>query len=174
LRNSVSATPVWLGAVLKALDAEQRAAATLPDGPAQIIAPAGSGKTATLVARLAVLVARGVRPDRICVVTFNRDAAAELTGRIDRQLGEPATGIEVRTLHALARQVLLDAGDSARLVTDRLPVLRAARRRCEARRDPREPPLPEAAALDPSSPPGRSRAAHPPPPRFRSFTRTPS
>jgi len=42
------------------LDPEQRAAATLPDRPAQIIAPAGSGKTTTMVARLAVLLSRGV------------------------------------------------------------------------------------------------------------------
>jgi DNA helicase-2/ATP-dependent DNA helicase PcrA len=58
-------------AVLASLDPEQRAAATLPDGPAQIIAPAGSGKTTTLVARLGVLLSRGVPADRICVVTFN-------------------------------------------------------------------------------------------------------
>ena len=58
--------------LLDALDAEQRAAATLPDGPAQIIAPAGSGKTTTLIARLGVLLTRGVAAERIAVVTFNR------------------------------------------------------------------------------------------------------
>src|SRR5918996_6592238 len=73
--------------LLGSLDREQRAAATLPDGPAQIIAPAGSGKTTTLVARLGVLLDRGVAPERICVVTFNRAAAAELSGRIRRRLG---------------------------------------------------------------------------------------
>jgi DNA helicase-2/ATP-dependent DNA helicase PcrA len=46
--------------LLASLDPEQRAAATLPDGPAQIIAPAGSGKTTTLIARLGVLLGRGV------------------------------------------------------------------------------------------------------------------
>ena len=40
-----------------------------------------------------------------------------------------ATTIEIRTLHALARQVLLDAGEGRNLVADRLPLLRAARRR---------------------------------------------
>src|SRR6187402_743899 len=102
-----------LDPILDALDPEQRAAATLPDGPAQIIAPAGSGKTTTMVARLAVLLSRGVAPDRICVVTFNRDAAADLATRVARRLAAQvpeATAIEIRTLHALARQVLLDAG----------------------------------------------------------------
>jgi DNA helicase-2/ATP-dependent DNA helicase PcrA len=117
--------------ILAKLDPEQRAAATLPDGPAQIIAPAGSGKTTTMVARLAVLLSRGVPPDRICVVTFNRDAALDLAARVAKRLGPQvpaATTIEIRTLHALARQVLLDAGEGSNLVADRLPLLRAARR----------------------------------------------
>jgi superfamily I DNA/RNA helicase len=70
--------PAWLDPILDALDPEQRAAANLPDDPAQIIAPAGSGKTTTLIARMSVLLARGVRPDQICVVTLNRDAALDL------------------------------------------------------------------------------------------------
>lgn len=59
--------------VLAALDARQRAAAMLGSGPAQIIAPAGSGQTATLVARIGFLIAAGVSAERILVVTFNRD-----------------------------------------------------------------------------------------------------
>ena len=132
--------------ILAALDPEQRAAAALPDGPAQIIAPAGSGKTTTMVARLAVLLARGVDPARICVVTFNRDAAADLALRVERRLGPlvpAATSIEIRTLHALARQVLLDAGEGRRIIADRLPLLRAAVRRS---RMPGEPP----SVLEPS------------------------
>ena len=135
--------------ILDALDPEQRAAATLPDGPAQIIAPAGSGKTTTMVARLAVLLDRGVAPDRICVVTFNREAAVDLRARVERRLGPAlpaATTIEIRTLHALARQVLLDAGEGRELVADRLPLLRAARRRVLA--DDGDAAVPEASSLD--------------------------
>jgi DNA helicase-2/ATP-dependent DNA helicase PcrA len=140
-----------VAALLDALDAEQRAAATLPDGPAQIIAPAGSGKTTTLIARLGVLLTRGVPAERIAVATFNREAAAELSGRIATRLGPLVPGaekVEVRTLHALARQVLLDAGGPVHLLADRLPLLRAARRRVLAGRDPNAEPLPDAAALD--------------------------
>jgi superfamily I DNA/RNA helicase len=144
------ATPTLdLEPILNALDPEQRAAATLPDGPAQIIAPAGSGKTTTMVARLAVLLSRGVAPERICVVTFNRDAALDLRARVERRLGPSvpaATSIEIRTLHALARQVLLDAGEGRNLVADRLPLLRAARRRLL--RSDGSTLLPEPAALD--------------------------
>jgi superfamily I DNA/RNA helicase len=126
------APPIDVGPILAALDPEQRAAATLPDGPAQIIAPAGSGKTTTMVARLAVLLSRGVEPSRICVVTFNRDAALDLAARVAKRLGPhvpDASSIEIRTLHALARQVLLDAGEGRNILADRLPLLRAARRR---------------------------------------------
>jgi DNA helicase-2/ATP-dependent DNA helicase PcrA len=137
--------------LLDALDAEQRAAATLPDGPAQIIAPAGSGKTTTLIARLGALLTRGVAPERIAVVTFNREAAEELSSRIASRLGPLLPGadrVEVRTLHALARQVLLDAGEPVHLLADRLPLLRSARRRVVAGRAAEDPPVPDAAALD--------------------------
>jgi DNA helicase-2/ATP-dependent DNA helicase PcrA len=151
-----SATAPAADGLLASLDAEQRAAATLPDGPAQIIAPAGSGKTTTLIARLGVLLGRGVAADRIGVVTFNRDAAAELSARIASRLAPDvpaAAAIEVRTLHAMARQVLLDAGGPVRLLPDRLPLLRAARRRALAElpvADGDDPPLrpPDPAALD--------------------------
>ena len=142
-------TPV--APLLAALDPEQRAAALLPDGPALVIAPAGSGKTTTLIARLGVLLARGVPADQIAVVTFNREAAAELSERITTRLTpllSAAERIEVRTLHALARQILLDAGGSARLVPDRLPLLRAARRRAAPGRGPHDPPLPDPAELE--------------------------
>jgi DNA helicase-2/ATP-dependent DNA helicase PcrA len=146
-----AAMPDAIERIIDSLDPEQRAAATLPDGPAQVIAPAGSGKTTTLVARLAVLLARGVPPESIAVVTFNRDAAAELSARIARRLGDvvgDAARIEVRTLHALARQVLLDAGLPAQPIDDRLPLLRVALRRAGAHRPPDAEPLPDAASLD--------------------------
>jgi DNA helicase-2/ATP-dependent DNA helicase PcrA len=137
--------------LVASLDPEQRAAATLPDGPALIIAPAGSGKTTTLVARLGVLLSRGVAPEQIAVATFNRDAALELSARIRVRVvpSMPAADrIEVRTLHALARQVLLDHGSTARLVSDRLPLLRALLRRAAAGARADDASLPEASALD--------------------------
>ncbi len=133
------------------LDAEQRAAATLPDGPALIIAPAGSGKTTTLIARLGVLLSRGVPADRIAVATFNREGALELSARIAARIvpALPAAAqIEVRTLHALARQILLDHGGHGRLVSDRLPLLRAVLRRAALEAEPDAPALPEATTLD--------------------------
>ena len=127
-----------------------------------IIAPAGSGKTTTLVARLGVLLARGVAAEQIAVATFNRDAAQELSARIADRLTPhaPAAGrIEVRTLHALARQVVLDARGPQELVADRLPLLRMLLRRhagAEA-----EPDCPRPPSSTPRSRHGRSSAGRP-------------
>ena len=135
--------------VLDGLDDRQRAAATVGAGPVQVIAPAGSGKTATLVARIGVLIEGGITAPRILVVTFNRDAAVELSERIRSQLGitPGGDGPEVRTLHALARQIVLDAGRPVRLVADRLPLIRRARRQVLAALPP-DASIPSAEELD--------------------------
>jgi DNA helicase-2/ATP-dependent DNA helicase PcrA len=85
------------------------------------------------------------------VATFNRDAAAELSSRIAARLAPHAplaTRIEVRTLHALARQVLRDAVGPRELVADRLPLLRRLLRQRAHEVDATAEMLPDAAQLD--------------------------
>jgi superfamily I DNA/RNA helicase len=106
--------------LLAALDPEQRVAAALPDGPAQIIAPAGSGKTTTLIARLGVLLGRGVPADRIGVVTFNRDAAAELAARIASRLAPHVPGAAAPVVCQLLRR-WLPTGSTSFGLSWRLP-----------------------------------------------------
>ncbi|HZW01764.1 MAG TPA: UvrD-helicase domain-containing protein, partial [Candidatus Deferrimicrobium sp.] len=105
---------------LARLAPDQRAAATTAPGPVLCVAPAGSGKTTTLVARIAWRVAHGVDPAGICALTFNRRAAQELQERADVALGEVGFtpgSVRVRTFHALGRAILADAGvDVSRLV----------------------------------------------------------
>ena len=61
---------------LARLAPDQRAAATAPPGPVLCVAPAGSGKTTTLVARLAWLIDSGAAgADEILAIIFNRRAA---------------------------------------------------------------------------------------------------
>ncbi|MCB1942001.1 MAG: ATP-dependent helicase, partial [Candidatus Accumulibacter sp.] len=55
--------------------------------PLLIIAGAGSGKTATLVHRVARLLGRGADPGRILLLTFSRRAASEMTRRVEHLLG---------------------------------------------------------------------------------------
>lgn len=75
---------------LDALNSEQRDAVTF-DGPRlRILAGAGTGKTTTLTARVASLVAAGTPADRIMLVTFTRRAAREMAGRTERLLAAPS------------------------------------------------------------------------------------
>ena len=105
---------------LAALAPDQRAAATASPGPVLCVAPAGSGKTTTLVARIAWLVASGAPPEVITAVTFNRRAAEELDARVTAALHALETTKarpRIRTFHALGREILRDAGvDVSRLV----------------------------------------------------------
>ncbi len=111
---------------LQRLADDQRAAATCPAGPVLCVAPAGSGKTTTVVARLAWRVDRGADPSTVCALTFNRRAADELQDRADAALGElghTAGSVRVRTFHALGREVLADAGHDVSRIVERESVL---------------------------------------------------
>ena len=112
---------------LQRLAADQRGAATAPPGPVLCVAPAGSGKTTTLVARVAWLVDGGLDPGAITVVAFNKRAAEELTARLDaalEPLGVGAGAVRVRTFHALGREMLAEAGVSIDPLIDRDELLR--------------------------------------------------
>ncbi|MDQ3552856.1 MAG: ATP-dependent helicase [Chloroflexota bacterium] len=111
---------------LARLSPDQRAAATAPRGPTLCVAPAGSGKTTTLVARVAWLVAGGLQPEGICAVTFNRRAADELSERVDaalQPLGLAPGAVRIRTFHALGREMLKGAGVDVTRLVDRSSVL---------------------------------------------------
>jgi len=78
--------------VLSRLNPQQLQAATHGDSPLLVVAGAGTGKTATLVHRVAWMIARGVDPSRILLLTFTRRAAAEMSRRVDGILGQLARG----------------------------------------------------------------------------------
>ena len=68
---------------------EQAAVIAAPMIPAGVVAGAGSGKTATMAARVVWLVANGrVRPEGVLGLTFTRKAAAELSSRVRRRLNQ--------------------------------------------------------------------------------------
>jgi DNA helicase-2/ATP-dependent DNA helicase PcrA len=57
------------------LNGAQRTAVAHGDGPLLVVAGAGTGKTTTLACRVAALIERGVRPERILLLTFSRRAS---------------------------------------------------------------------------------------------------
>jgi superfamily I DNA/RNA helicase len=116
---------------LSRLAPDQRAAATSPPGPVLCVAPAGSGKTTTLVARICWLVATGADPSAITAVTFNKRAADELGERLTTALSTFAPDgpvPRVRTFHALGREILAEAGVPVRNLVDRADVLQRLNR----------------------------------------------
>ncbi len=101
--------------ILEGLNEAQRQAVCHGDGPLLIVAGAGTGKTKTLVHRVALLIARGVPSQRILLLTFTRRAADQMLRRVDTLLrqtraqgtsgavGQPLWG---GTFHATASRLL--------------------------------------------------------------------
>ena len=100
------------------LNPEQAAAATHGDGPLLIIAGAGTGKTRTLVYRVAHLIERGVSPDRILLLTFTRRSAQEMLSRAERLVGATSRKVHGGTFHATAHRLLRRFGPSAGVAKD--------------------------------------------------------
>jgi len=92
--------------VRQALNDEQYAAVTAPDGPLLVLAAAGTGKTRTLVYRMAYLAARGVAPDRILLLTFTNRAAREMLDRAQSAIHSGVAGLWGGTFHHMANRIL--------------------------------------------------------------------
>jgi DNA helicase II / ATP-dependent DNA helicase PcrA len=100
------------------LNPAQGTAATHEDGPLLIIAGAGTGKTRTLVHRVAHLIQRGVRPERILLLTFTRRAAQEMLLRAERLVGGTSRGVHGGTFHATGHRLLRRFGGAAGIPKD--------------------------------------------------------
>lgn len=88
------------------LNPAQLKAVTTVNGPLLVIAGAGSGKTRTIVYRLAYLMEHGIDPSNILLLTFTRKAAAEMLKRVEELLGQDIIGICGGTFHSFAFSML--------------------------------------------------------------------
>lgn len=119
-------------------DDSQRAAAAQRGSPFLLQAGPGTGKTRTLVDRVNGLIAEGVPPDSILVLTFSNKAAAELIDRISSRHPEAARSMWIGTFHSFGLDILrrfhdklqlppdprvLDRTDAIELLEDELPRL---------------------------------------------------
>jgi DNA helicase-2/ATP-dependent DNA helicase PcrA len=100
------------------LNAAQRRAATHPDGPLLIVAGAGTGKTRTLVYRVAHLLERGVPAHRILLLTFTRRSAQEMLARAEKLVGSESRGVHGGTFHGTGHRLLRRFGPEAGLPGD--------------------------------------------------------
>lgn len=93
---------------MTALNPEQTLAVEY-SGPAAhllVLAGAGTGKTTTIVQRVAHLVRGGTRPERILLLTFSRRAAREMRGRLAASLGPVTDRLTIGTFHSFSWEVI--------------------------------------------------------------------
>jgi DNA helicase-2/ATP-dependent DNA helicase PcrA len=94
--------------MLDALNQAQREAVLTEAGPLLVLAGAGTGKTRVVTYRIARLISRGIRPERILAVTFTNKAANEMKDRVRQLLaGEMNKAVpEISTFHSLCVRIL--------------------------------------------------------------------
>ena len=103
--------------LLAPLNEAQRAAVRHVSGPALVVAGAGSGKTRTVVHRIAYLLRdHEVLPQQVLAVTFTNKAASELKERVLELIGPAARDLWVATFHGACLRVLRTFGDRVGLV----------------------------------------------------------
>lgn len=88
----------------KPLTPEQRLSVVVDEDATLVLAGAGSGKTSVITAKAAYLIKAAIRtPDEILLLAFARDAAKEMSERIEARCGMP---VEARTFHALSYDII--------------------------------------------------------------------
>src|SRR5438270_11051163 len=92
------------------LGREQLAAAAIGTGPVRVVAGAGTGKTAVIAERFRRLVASGISPASILVMTFTERAAREMRERIEDLIDAQAPA--VGTVHSMALGWLREDGEA--------------------------------------------------------------
>ncbi|MEP6621650.1 MAG: ATP-dependent helicase [bacterium] len=104
--------------LVAALNPDQARAVTFGDAPLLVIAGAGTGKTRTLIHRVAALIERGVPPERILLLTFTRRAAGEMLSRAERLVGSAGSRVHGGTFHSVGHRLLRQFGAAAGLPAD--------------------------------------------------------
>ena len=97
----------------KELNEAQYRAVTTTEGPLLIVAGAGTGKTRTLVYRVARLIETGARPESVLLLTFTRRAAAGMLARAAGLADARCQRVSGGTFHSLGHGVLRKHGEPA-------------------------------------------------------------
>ncbi len=109
--------------IFDGLNDAQKEAVVTTEGPILIVAGPGTGKTLTIVRRLAHLVHRGVSPGRVLAVTFTNRAAREMRERAISLLGKDADKIFIGTFHLLGLKIIKESLTNVFSILDRVEQL---------------------------------------------------
>ncbi|RPI38052.1 MAG: ATP-dependent helicase [Nitrospiraceae bacterium] len=88
------------------LNPEQYAAVMHQEGPALVLAGAGTGKTRVVTYRVARLIESGIRAENILLLTFTNKAAKEMMRRVELLIGRNIAGLFGGTFHHVANLLL--------------------------------------------------------------------
>ena len=92
---------------LDKLNEAQKQAVLETDGPVMVLAGAGSGKTRTLVTRIAYLLEeKRISPFKILALTFSNKAAREMRERVASEVSEDLGALQITTFHAFCARIL--------------------------------------------------------------------
>ena len=92
--------------ITKELNGPQLQAVTCLEGPVQIIAGAGSGKTRVITYRIAHMLEKGIPQSAILALTFTNKAAREMENRVRELTGKKLRIITISTFHAFGVRIL--------------------------------------------------------------------
>ena len=104
---------------LTKLNAAQKQAVFHVDGPALVVAGAGTGKTAVISMRIAhLLLSEKIPAESILALTFTEKAATEMQDRVERLLPYGYVDSDILTFHALGDKILREFGFELGLPSD--------------------------------------------------------
>ncbi|MCL2254173.1 MAG: ATP-dependent helicase [Lachnospiraceae bacterium] len=89
---------------------EQERAIAHKDGPIQVLAGPGSGKTFTIVKRIMNLIEQKVPPEKILVITFTKAAALEMQSRFLSEIRRSYSAVNFGTFHSIYYQIISRSG----------------------------------------------------------------
>jgi DNA helicase-2/ATP-dependent DNA helicase PcrA len=92
-------------------DPYQEKVLSAPENTIRLVAPAGSGKTQTIVNRVLTRVSKGLHPQRILLLTFDNSAVSAIKSKLEEQLSSlsiPLQGLTISTLNAFGYRFLRD------------------------------------------------------------------
>jgi len=101
------------------LNAGQKEAVRKTAGPALVVAGPGTGKTLTIVNRIAHLIYQGVSPENILAVTFTNRAALEMRERIHALLGDISRRVFLGTFHLLGLRIIRENATNGFVIYNR-------------------------------------------------------